>query len=587
MRLRASKSHRPQRRSQPGGRRRPCVPCAATGADSALKEAMEIGRTRLLIMGTVLTLAFGCVAGRLVDLTLLRPAQEPRAAATSSKDVIETERAEIVDREGVVLATGLATASLYANPSHILDPDETARLITTVLPDEDPAKLAKLLRRKGTFVWLRRKLTPDQQWQINQLGQPGLDFLREEARVYPHGELMAHVLGMTDIDNQGTAGIERSFDERLRGHQAPLKLTLDTRIQHIVHEALDEAIQKHSAIGGVGIVLDINNGEVVSLVSMPDFDNNRPGDANADQIRNRATLGTYELGSTFKIFTTAMALDTGVVVLSGGYDATNPIKVSRFTIRDYHAKRRWLSVPEIFMYSSNIGAAKMAIDVGGETQQTYLRRLGLMTPSPIELPEVGAPQLPKVWRPVNTMTISYGHGIAVSPLQLTSAVAAILNDGLYHAPTLIKRTSSIKKKPTRVISKATSRTMRRLLRLVVDQGTGRQAAAKGFLVGGKTGTSEKQSGRGYNRRSLISSFVGAFPMNKPRYVVLALLDEPKATKDTHGYATGGWVAAPIVRRIIERAGTTLGVMPVDEETPEIHADLAIALTKEGPTLASY
>jgi len=563
------------------------VPCAATDADGVLKEAMETGRTRLLIMGTVLTLAFGCVAARLVDLTMLRPAQEPRTAATAAKGVIETERAEIVDRRGVVLATGLATASLYANPSRVLDPDETARLIATVLPNENPAKLAKLLRRKSTFVWLRRKLTPDQQWQINQLGQPGLDFLREEARVYPHGELMAHVLGMTDIDNQGTAGIERSFDRRLRGHKAPLALTLDARVQHVVRDALNAAIKKHEAIGGVGIVLDIRNGEVASLVSLPDFDNNHPGSASKDQIRNRATLGTYELGSTFKIFTTAMALDAGVVTLSGGYDATKPIKISRFTIRDYHAKRRWLSVPEIFMYSSNIGAAKMAIDVGGETQRAYLGRLGLMTPSPIELPEVGAPQLPKVWRPVNTMTISYGHGIAVSPLQLTSAVAAILNDGVYHAPTLIKRATPDRTNDIRVISKSTSHTMRRLLRLVVDQGTGRRAAATGYLVGGKTGTSEKQSGRGYNRRSLISSFVGAFPMNKPRYVVLALLDEPKGTKDTHGYATGGWVAAPIVRRIIERAGPTLGVMPVDEKTPAIHSDLAINLTKEGPTLASY
>lgn len=584
---RASNTWNRKRWTRPAGRRRPCLPCGAAKTDTTMKEAIETGRTRLLIMGAIVTLAFGCIAVRLIDLTMLRTAQEPRIARASTGAAIETERAEIVDRNGVILATGLTTASLYANPRLVLDADEAARLIASVLPKEDPVKLSGLMRRKASFVWLRRNLTPEQQWGIHRLGIPGLDFLREEARVYPHRGLIAHVLGTTDIDNNGTAGIELYFDRRLREEKRSFALTLDARVQHIVRDSLNDAIMRHKAIGGVGIVLDITNGEVVSLVSLPDFDNNRPGAATEEQRRNRATLGTYELGSIFKIFTTAMALDSGVVTLSSGYDATHPIKISRFTIRDFHAKGRWLTVPEIFMYSSNIGAAKMAIAVGGATQRDYLGRLGLLTSSPIEVPEVGAPQLPKVWRTINTMTISYGHGIAVSPLQLTSAVAAILNDGIYRHPTLVKRPETARPEGFRVVSRNTSRHMRRLLRLVVERGTGRRAAAPGYLVGGKTGTSEKLSGRGYSRRSLISSFIGAFPMNKPRYVVLAILDEPQGTKETNGYATGGWVAAPVVRRIVERIGPTLGIMPVDEESPRFRRALAINLTEKGHTLASY
>jgi cell division protein FtsI (penicillin-binding protein 3) len=566
-------------------RRRPLARSA--GKILTTPEAMETGRTRLLVVGSVLLLGFCSVGARLVDLTLLQAAEEPKLARATSTRQPVVQRADILDRNGTVVATSLATASMFANPRRVLNPDEAARQIASVLPDIDTDNLVARLSQDRGFIWLRRNLTPRQQSAVHKLGIPGIDFQREERRVYPHGSLMAHLLGYAKLDNRGLAGVEQSFDERLRGRDKPLQLSIDSRVQHIVRAALAETMARHKAIGAAGIVLDIQSGELLAMVSLPDFDPNDVDSVEASHF-NRASLGVYELGSAFKIFTTAMALDSGVVSMMGGYDATQPIKVSRFTIRDYHAKRRWLSVPEIFIYSSNIGSAKMALDVGATTQQTYLRRLGLLNPSPIELAEVGDPKSPAVWRPVNTMTIAFGHGIAISPLQLTSAVAAVLNGGIYRRPTLLKYApGEVPDDGRRVISERTSRQMRKLLRMVVEDGTGRKAAVKGYNVGGKTGTAEKQSAGRYKRKALISSFVGAFPMDAPRYVVLALFDEPRGIKETHGYATGGWVAAPAVGRIIARIAPALGMRPADENEPAPENDLATVIKVEGKKLASF
>ena len=282
-----------------------------------------------------------------------------------------------------------------------------------------------------------------------------------------------------------------------------------------------------------------------------------------------------------------MALDYGIVTMRDGYDATKPIKISRFTIRDYHAQRRRLSVPEIFMYSSNIGAAKMAEAVGSEGQREFLSRLGMLRPASIELPEVGSPMVPSPWRPINTMTISFGHGLAVSPLQLASGAAAMVNGGIFHKPTLIRRDGMETPQGKRVISERTSREVRRLMRLVVENGTGRKASAEGYLVGGKTGTADKPKRGGYSQRALISSFIGAFPITNPHYVVLVMLDEPRGNKSTHGYATGGWVAAPVVKRVIERVAPLLRVQPINEHSPEIKKELHITFKREGRQLASF
>jgi len=567
---------------------RPAVrPCAPRATDDHAQAALEVSYTRLLMTGAMLLFAFGAIGVRLVDVSLMQAAREPHAAYAPRMQELRMDRANVVDRNGVLLATNLATASLFANPRKVMDADETARLLAAALPELREAVVARQLKSNRSFIWLKRNLTPRQQWRVISLGLPGIDFQSAETRVYPNGALAAHILGYVDIDNSGLAGVEERFDTTLRDTAAPLQLTVDMRVQHILRSELLRAKNEFNALGATGIVLDAHNGEVVAMTSLPDFDPNDGGNAQDDQKFNRATLGVYELGSTFKIFTAAMALDYGIVTMRDGYDTTKPIKISRFTIRDYHAKRRWLSVPEIFMYSSNIGAAKMAEDVGGVAQREFLGRLGMLRPAAVELPEVGTPMVPSPWRPINTLTIGFGHGLAVSPLQLASGVAAMVNGGMVRKPTLIRRNSDTPPPGTRIISKQTSHEVRRLMRLVVENGTGRNAAADGYVVGGKTGTADKPKRGGYSRRALISSFVGAFPMTDPRYVVLATLDEPQGNKSTHGYATGGWVAAPVVRRVIERAAPLLGVRPTDEKSPAVKKELHIALKREGRQLASF
>ncbi len=562
-------------------------PCAPGATDERTQAALEVSHTRLLMTGAMLLFAFGAIGVRLVDVSLMQAAREPRAAHAPRVQELRMDRANVVDRNGVLLATNLATASLFANPRKVIDPDETARQLAAALPELREAEVVRQLKSNRSFVWLRRNLTPRQQWRVISLGLPGIDFHSAETRVYPNGSLAAHILGFVDIDNRGLAGVEERFDTTLRDNTAPLQLTIDMRIQHILRSELLHAKNEFNALGATGIVLDARSGEVVAMTSLPDFDPNDGGNAKDDQRFNRATLGVYELGSTFKIFTAAMALDYGIVTMRDGYDASKPIKISRFTIRDYHGKRRWLSVPEIFMYSSNIGAAKMAEDVGGVAQREFLGRLGMLRPASIELPEVGAPIAPSPWRPINTLTIGFGHGLAVSPLQLASGVAAMVNGGVVRRPTLIRSDSNTPPQGKRIISERTSREVRRLMRLVVKSGTGRKASADGYIVGGKTGTADKAKRGGYSRRALISSFVGAFPMTEPRYVVLATLDEPQGNKNTHGYATGGWVAAPVVRRVIERAAPLLRVHPSDEQSPAVTKELHIAFKREGRQLASF
>ena len=535
--------------------------------DGTIKQCLEIGRTRLLAAGLVFAMAFLVVGLRLVDVSLLTDGNEPRLAAAPRSNALETIRADIVDRNGVVLATTLPTASLYANPRQVLDPEAVAARLSAALPELPGAELAAKLATEKSFVWLKRKLSPRQQHEVNRLGIPGLYFQHEPDRVYPHGALTAHVIGFAGMDNRGLSGIEQAFEERLRGATRPLALSLDLRVQHVLTEELAAAMATFRAIGAAGLVLDAESGEVVAMASLPSFDPARPGEADDDARFNRASLGVYEMGSVFKIFTTAMALDQGAVGLQDGYDVSQPIRVASYTIRDFKPKNRWLSVPEIFIYSSNIGSVHMAIDSGTPAQKAFLGNLGLTRAAQIEVPEVGQPMVPSPWREINTMTISYGHGLAVSPLQMVSAVAAVVNGGDLVPATLLKRAGGERVVVRRVLSARTSRDMRWLMRLAVQNGTGRLADAPGYLVGGKTGTADKLRGRRYARSARIASFIGAFPMDRPRYVIFAMIDEPKGIESTHGYATGGWVAAPVVRRVIERMGPLLGIQPkaLDEE----------------------
>ncbi len=557
--------------------------------EGSQKQALETGRNRLVLTGIIFAIAFSVIGLRLGELTLSREGGESHLARETGPSQLETGRADILDRNGIVLATTLPTVSLYANPTHVPDPGEAARQLDGVLSNLSLAEIEERLSSDKHFVWLKRDLSPRDQYQVNRLGIPGLYFQEEQRRSYPQGQLAAHVVGFAGVDNDGLSGIELSLDEALRGSADPLHLSLDIRMQHILFEELSSAMREFQAIGAAGLVLDANNGEILAMVSLPSFDPHRPGSASRDARFNRATLGTYEMGSVFKIFTTAMVLDRGFLTVRDGYDTSDPIRVSRFVIRDFKPKKRWLSIPEIFIYSSNIGTVHMAMAAGTEAQRNFLASLGLLSRASVELDEVGEPLLPSPWREINTMTISYGHGMAVNAVQLASAVSAVVNDGRLVPSTLLKREPGDLSQGRQVLKPATSETMRRLMRLVVTHGTGRNADAEGYLVGGKTGTADKQRGRGYARNARIASFVGAFPMDQPRYVIFAMLDEPKGTKKTYGYATGGWIAAPVVRKVVGRIGPMMGLTPnFDDFEMELENEmlLQVKARTKGKRLAS-
>ncbi|HEY8017844.1 MAG TPA: penicillin-binding protein 2 [Dongiaceae bacterium] len=466
------------------------------------------------------------------------------------------------------MATSLATGSLFANPRQITNVDEAAKELAATIPGLSVAELKAKLGADKSFVWLQRDMTPQQQFAVNRLGIMGLYFQADERRVYPMGSLTAHVVGFTDVDAKGLAGIERSFDDVLAGGRHPVQLSLDVRIQQIMREELQRGIDDFNGIGGAGIVLDAQTGEILSLVSLPDFDPNLAATGGPDQRFNRATLGVYEMGSTFKTLNTAMALDSGKIKMTDTFDAAHNIQIGRFTIHDFEHMNRALSVPEVFMYSSNIGAARMAMVVGIDIQKAFMAKFGMLRPVSLELPELGKPQYPADWRPINSMTIAFGQGIAVSAVHVVSAVAAMVNGGLIRPATLIKRSPEEVSDGQRVISSNTSDKMRELLRLVVQAGTGKSADAPGYLVGGKTGTAQKQKGRGYEANARLASFVGAFPMSTPRYVVFVMVDEPKPNAHSYGFATGGWVAAPVVSRIVQRMAPMVGLPPIPKDSPE-------------------
>jgi cell division protein FtsI (penicillin-binding protein 3) len=553
----------------------PCVPVVP---DGPAKRALDGCRPRLLVVSIAFIIAFAVIAGRLAQVTLLPGVVTvPRIARFEPVAPPPPGRADIVDRHGKLLAATLDSPSLYANPRQITDAADAAQKIVGVLPGLDRAAVfAKLTSGKG-FVWVKRHLTPDQEYAVNQLGVPGLGFQHEERRVYPYGALFSHAVGYTGIDDNGEAGIERGLDGSLRGRRDPMQLSIDMRLQYVLHEELQRVVDDFTAKGGAGLIMNVNTGEVLAMVSLPDFDPSHPDtpDPNhpdvkiAERMFNRVTLGDYEIGSVFKIFTTAMGLDSGATTMTGRFDATYPIHIGRFTISDYHGKHRWLSVPEILMYSSNIGEAKIALAVGADRQQEYLRRFGLLSSPTFELKEIGKPHFPAKWREVNVMTIGFGHGISETPLQIATAGCALVNGGILRPATLLKLPPGGAPDGVRVISPETSDHMRKLLRMVVMYGTGEMVDAPGYVVGGKTGTADKVEGRHYAERKLLSSFLGVFPMTAPKYLVLVMVDEPHPNKASHGYATAGWTAAPAVGRTIVRIAPLLGVQPVDESSPEI------------------
>ncbi|MGB6654335.1 MAG: penicillin-binding protein 2 [Xanthobacteraceae bacterium] len=528
-------------------------------------------RTRIGLAILAFALVYSVISGRLILFAI--QADEHTVQRVVSSDAVATARPDIFDRNGEVLATDVRVPSLYAEPRRLIDVDEAAELLTADLPDVDAKDLRERLASKRGFVWLKRDITPEQQREIYRQGLPGIGFLNENKRDYPNGDEVSHLIGHVNIDNQGIAGIEKWLDgqglaalhlaglatDRL---QSPVQLAVDLRVQHALREELVAARAKFSAIAAAGLVLNVRTGEVVALVSEPDYDPNNPREALDPSRINRLTTGVYEMGSTFKAFTVAMALDSGKVTLNSKFDARAPLQMGRFAIHDFDAQRRILSVPEIFTYSSNIGAARMALSLGSQTQQAFLKKLGQLDRLRTELPESAEPILPRRWSDLTTATIAFGHGLSVAPLQAAMGVAAIMNGGILIPPTFLKRSEAdAAKLGRRVIKPETSTMMRYLMRLNVEKGTAEKADVPGYYIGGKTGTADKVVGGRYSKTKVLTDFMALLPADQPRYLLLIMLDEPHATPETHGFTTSGWNAVPTGGAVVSRIAPLLDIAP--------------------------
>ncbi len=534
------------------------------------RHAKARGRIGLAIIA--FTAIYGIIAGRLV-LYAVTP-DSHFAGRASAADAVATARPDILDRKGEILATDVRMPSLFGEPKRLIDVDEAVELLTAVMPDLDAKEVRERLgNRKRGFAWLKREITPKQQQEVHKLGLPGIGFLTENKRTYPNGAEVAHLIGLVNIDNQGIAGIEKWLDgnglaalhaaglatDRL---QEPVQLAVDLRVQHAVRDELVAAREKFKAIAAAGVVTDVRTGEILSMVSVPDFDPNNPKEANDPTRINRLTTGVYEMGSTFKALTIAMGLDSGKFNLNSQLDARASLRYGKFNINDYHAQRRVLALHEVFTYSSNIGTAKIALGLGVEHHKWFLKKMGQLDRVTTELPESAMPIVPKRWGELNTITIAFGHGLSVAPLQATMAVGALMNGGAMIPPTFLKRSEEeAKKLAVQVIKPETSAMMRYLMRLNAEKGSARKADVPGFYVGGKTGTAEKVVNGRYSKTKLLTTFMAVMPADKPRYLITLLLDEPKGLPETHGFATSGWNAAPTAAKIIARIAPMLGLEP--------------------------
>ncbi|MCQ8241254.1 penicillin-binding protein 2 [Acetobacteraceae bacterium KSS12] len=601
-------------------------------------------RARLLCAAAGFGVLFGAVAVKLSIATVLFPMAPAKrqiapqvppipklspdgdGAFAGDFGLPHVRRATITDRNGQILAISLPMAAVFANPMELIDATDAARKLKTVLPQIDVDDTVRKLSSKKQFVYIARDIPPEKEIAINDLGIPGIYFEPGEKRHYPLGRTAAQVLGAVDVDDHGVAGVERYFDKRLTKDQAPLRLSLDVRVQGVVREELEAAKEKFSAIGACAIVMDVRTGEIVSMVSLPDYDANLFSKAVDDQRFNRAVTGMYEPGSTFKLQTAAMVLETGVAHVWDRF-STVPIHVGRFTISDMKTDHfaPWLAMPEAMALSSNPAAAHMALDAGAKRQQEWLRRMGFFDRVPVELPEAARPLLPRMsnWGLSAVMTVAFGHGVAVPPLAIVRGTAATSNGGILVKPTLLARdddavsasampsgadvpppvlqpvsaTTPLPGTPTaepeivpqgeRVLSEETSSLLRRILRMVVagpdEHRTGKAADIPGYFVGGKTGTAEKVGAHGgYLKHTNITAFTGIFPLNAPRYAVYVMLDSPQATKDTHGWTTSAWNAVPTWHSIVARIAPMMGLFPVTEGADKIEASLSISMNPPVP-----
>jgi cell division protein FtsI (penicillin-binding protein 3) len=528
-------------------------------------------RARLVLAIVAFAAIYGVIGLRLILFAVASNGHGARH--TVSQDAVATARPDILDRNGEILATDVKSPSLYGEPRKIIDVEEAVELLTATLPDLDPKEMRERLSSKRGFVWLKREITPAQRREIYRLGIPGIGFLTENKRVYPNGPTVSQPIGLVNIDNQGIAGIEKWLDgqglaalhmaglatDRL---QRPVNLSLDLRVQWALHDELAKARAHFKAKAAAGVILNVNTGEVVALVSEPDYNPNNPREASDPSRINRMTTGVYEMGSTFKVLTVAMGLDSGKVSMGSSFDARHPLHFGRFAIHDYEPKHRFLSVPEIFTFSSNVGAARMALSLGVDYHRAFLKKMGQLDRLRTELPESAEPLVPRRWAEINTATIAFGHGLSVAPLQAAMGVAATLNGGLLITPTFLKRSrTDALHHAKQVLKPATSQKMRYLMRLNAEKGTGTFANVQGYYVGGKTGTAEKVINGRYARHRLMTDFMAVLPADQPRYLLLIMLDEPQAVAGTHGFATAGWNAGPTAGKVIARVAPLLDIAP--------------------------
>jgi cell division protein FtsI (penicillin-binding protein 3) len=536
------------------------------------KSAARLGLVALVFVGL-----YGVIAGRLVYLGVSRDEQETVRSTTRS--AVSVARPAILDRNGEIMAQDIRTVSIFAEPHRIVDKDEAAELLNAVFPEMSGREMRdKLASRKNgravKFSWIKREVSPAVWSQVHRLGVPGIGFVPENKRVYPNANVAAHVLGYADIDNVGIAGIEKWIDGNglndLKGagfaaeaqDLKPVQISIDLRVTHAMRDEMLKAVKKFRAKAGAAALLDVNTGEIIAHVSLPDYDPNQPLSAQNENNINRLQVGVFEMGSTFKALTTAMALDSGKYNVNSSLDARSALRYGKFKIGDFHGKGRVLTLPEVFVYSSNIGTARMALGVGVEGHKAFLKKMGQLDRMVTELPESSMPIIPRNWGELNTMTISFGHGLAVAPLQALVATAALVNGGFLVPATYLKRTpEEAKAVAKRVIKPETSEAMRYVMRLNAEKGSAARANIPGYFVGGKTGTSEKVVRGRYSKEKVLANFMAVMPADKPRYLLLTMLDEPEGVPETMGQRTSGWNAAPTTGYIIERIAPMLDLSP--------------------------
>jgi cell division protein FtsI (penicillin-binding protein 3) len=557
--------------------------CHRLGGSNTAERAVKNARRAQALLALFFVCSFTIIAGRIIHYGASAN-DLPVLAAVTGPTALAKNRPDIVDRHGRLLATDIRVYWLSAHPKQIVNADDAAEKIAALFPDLNQAALAKKFRDKTSrFEWVKRGLTPKQAEAVHALGIPALTLLPTVQRVYPAGNEAAHILGITDVDNEGRSGIEWYIDQKLASQLTPtslaerpiVKLALDLSVQHALTEELSHAMDLYRAQAVLGLVLDVRNGEVLASASLPDFDPNRREQAAEQNRQNRVVTDVYELGSVFKSLTIAMALDQGVANRYELFDAS-PLTVGNFFLRDPHASRQMMSVEDIFIHSSNTGAARIAMAAGMVRQQAFLKSLGLFEKIETEAGTSPVPVFPKVWRPTNAITIAYGHGIAVPPLLFAGSMASLVNGGERIKPTFLLSEKGSDEGGRRVILAQTSVVMRDLMRLVVERGTGRRAAVPGIDVGGKTGTALKVK-EGRYTHDVINSFVAAFPIDAPKYMVMVTIDEPKP-EEPGKINEASQNAAPTAGAIIKRIAPMLDILP----TPRFDEAAATSYEQAAP-----